>query len=446
MQSLTEGSISKNIWRLALPMMVSNSLQTVFSIAETLFVSRLGTDAIAAIGMSGSIMFVVMTLSIGLTFATMAMVARAVGAKDYDQAIYIATQSIIFNSVLAVILAAIGFLLSSHILKFMGVSDNVHQLALGYLRLMFMGVIPMFLFFLVNVIMQGSGDSLTPMKLSFISVGLNILIDPIFIFGLGVIPKFGLKGAAFAAIIARSFGLAMGLYILLKGKTILHIRFKKSRVDLDIIWRIIKIAGPGSMEMFIRSSAYLIFTKIVAIFGTFALAAYTVAARVDQVVLMPGFALGSAAGTLVGQNLGAQKPDRASKSAWTAAGNYAAFLSLMGFIFFILAPDLIRIFDKNPEVVKIGSRYLRVMAFAYVFIGFTIVMNRSLIGAGDAVPPMLFAAISLFGIQTPLALLLSRQVFKTDMGLWIAILAAMIIQATIATLWFARGKWKEKRV
>lgn len=445
-RDLTEGSIIKNIFALALPAMASNVFQTVLGLVDMVFVSRLGTSSIAAVGASGSVMFLIMTIAISISIGTIALIARFVGAGDSDYAGQVAIQALIFGTIISSFLAFVGFFAARPLLTFLVSEAEVIDLGQQYLSIMFLGIATMFLSFLANGIMQGSGDTFTPMVINGIAVGCNIIFDPLLIFGISFLPRMGVRGAALATVMARGIGFAISLFILVKGYSRLKLQLSRFRIDFRIIWRIIKIALPSAIEMLTRSSAYFIFMKIVAIYGTVTVAAYVVGGRLDSLVWMPGFALATASSTLVGQNLGAGKPERAEHSAWTTVGIYAAIMIFFGIIFYILAPTLIGFFDRSQEVIRVGTNYFRITVFGYLFLAAAIVLSRSLNGAGDTISPMLTTFVSSLGAQTMTALLFLKYTDFASDGLWFAMVISMVVHATIISSWFKIGRWKHKSV
>ncbi|MFQ6082354.1 MAG: MATE family efflux transporter [Candidatus Aminicenantia bacterium] len=443
---LTSGSIPKTIWILAWPMMMGNVLQTTFNVVDMIFVGKLGPEAIAAVAMSGIILMLVITLIIGVATGTTAMVARFVGAKDYLEANNVAMQSLIIGTLGSTILAAFGILFSRPLLRIFGADTIVADLGTDYLQIMFVGSITMFILFLVGAILRGAGDALTPMLVLIFSTILNIIADPLLIFGIGIFPRLEIRGAAIATVFARGIGMIIGLIILFRGYSYIHIKPKRFHVNFDIIKRIIKIAIPGSLEMSIRSVSGLILMSIVAFYGTYALAAYGIGLRINMVAMMPGFGLAAATATLVGQNLGAKQPKRAEKSARIAAGFYEIIMITIGFLFFIFAREIIHFFNTNPEVIRLGASFIRIISLSYVFLAMSIIFNRGLTGAGDTLSPMIITGVSVLGLRIPLALILPKVTSLSITGIWLAIALSTVLEGTIIALWFNLGKWKHKKV
>jgi len=442
---LVSGSIMRNLWKLALPMMVGNVLQTVFGIVDMIFVGRLGPEAIAAVSLSGSVLFVIMAATTGVSVGTTAMVSRAIGARDRLKADRVAAQSVMLGIIVSGVLAVLGMLSSRQILLLIGARGETLVLAQSYLNIMFLGIVTVILLFLVMGIMQGAGDAKTPMKIIALSNVLNMGLDPVLIFGLLGVPALGVEGAALATVISRGVFLLVGLYILVSGMTYVGIRLDGLRIELSIMRKIVEIGIPASVNLIIRSSAGVLFITIVAMYGTVAIATYGVGMRIDSVVLMPVFGLASASSTLVGQNLGARQPERAEATAMNAAKICALILCGVGALFYVAAPQIISVFTTSPEVIAMGTEYVRVVVFSYVFMAYGMVLAMSLNGAGDTTPPLVSTAISLIVFQVPLALLLPRVGLGVK-GLWVSIVVAAMVQSVIMLYVFKRGRWKQKHI
>ncbi|MBU0687265.1 MAG: MATE family efflux transporter [Candidatus Margulisbacteria bacterium] len=443
-RDLTVGSISKNIWILALPLVVGNFLQSMFNLVDMFWVGRLGPSALAAVAMSGSIMMILFTMVIGLATGTTAMVSRFIGAKKTVEAAQVAAQSINISVFGSIFIAVLGYVFAGGMLKLLGAPPDVLRLGSAYLQIIFLGSFSVFFFFIFFAVLRGSGDAVTPTLVLMFCTLINIVLDPLLIFGIGPFPRMGVAGAALATILSQLVGVAIGLEILLRGRSHLHLHIKYFKVNWDYLYRIIKIGIPSSLQMSLRGIMGVILMAIVAWFGTFAIAAYGVVFRLIMVLMMPGFALADASAILVGQNLGAQKPDRAERSAWTTAFYYMGFMIMVGCLGFIFAPSIMRVFNPNVEVVKIGTDFMRIAAFSYVFTAFGIVLGRSMSGAGDTISPLILTFIALWVIQIPLAVILSKSMGLR--GIWFSFLIANSVNGIITILWFKVGKWKHKKV
>jgi len=443
--NLVSGSIVRNLWKLALPMMVGNVLQTMFGIVDMIFVGRLGPEAIAAVSISGTVLFVIMAATTGVSVGTTAMVSRAIGARDRAKADRVAAQSVMLGIIVSGALAVLGLLTSREILTLIGARGETLTLAQGYLNIMFVGIVTVILLFLVMGIMQGAGDASTPMKIIALSNVLNMGLDPVLIFGLLGAPALGVDGAALATVLSRGVFLFLGIYILVSGRTYVGIRLDGLRIDFSIMKTIVQIGVPASVSLIIRSTAGLLFMTIVAMYGTVAIATYGVGMRVDHLVVMPVFGLASASSTLVGQNLGARQPERAEATAMSAGKICALIMGGLGALFYLIAPQLISVFTSSPEVISMGTAYVRIVVFSYVFMAYGMVLAMSLNGAGETTPPMVGTTISLVLFQLPLALLLPKMGLGAN-GLWVSIVVATIVNSAIMFYVFKRGRWKQKHI
>lgn len=444
--AVTEGALPRVVAGLALPMLLSSALSNVQSLIDLFWVGRLGKEAVAAVAMGGTVVWVLFPMLMGLATGTVALVARAVGAGDRAQASAAAGQSLLLAAVFGAGSAALGGLFAQRLLALMGAEPAVMAGGTAYLRVMLWGSFAVFFLFIGNSGLQGAGDTLTPMRMMLLANTLNIVFDPLLIFGPGPFPRLGVAGAAWATFLADSIAAALVLRRLGDGRGALHVRAVHFRFDAGLARRLLRIGLPGSGQMLSRSLMTLVLMRIVAQFGTAAVAAYGAGLRFHMIVLMPAFALGGAAATVVGQNLGAGRPDRARRGAWTAAGLGAALMGTSGLLLVLFAPALIRGFNADAEVVRIGAIYLRTVSPFYVFAALAIVLGRALNGAGDSFWPMVMTIVSLWGVQVPTALWLSGRPEVGLDGVWMAIAAATALHGLLVAGWFRRGRWKSLRV
>jgi len=444
--ALTQGSLLAALVYLAWPMLVTALLQNAQNLIDLYWVGGLGKEAVASVTMGGTVLMVMFPMIIGIAAGTIALVARAVGGGDFEEASTAAAQSLILAAVLGGASACAGWFVSGPAIRLLGASPLVIEQGGAYLRISLIGSFTVFLLFIGNSAMRGAGDARTPMVVMGLANVLNILLDPICIFGVGPVPALGVRGAAVATVLSQAAAAAITVRALVGGISHIRIHAHQLRPDLRMSWRILRVGMPGSAQMMSRSLMALVMMRIVASCGTAAVAAYGLGLRIHMMCLMPAFALGGATATLVGQNLGALKPERARRSAWLAAGLDAAFMAFAALVLAVFAGDIVAFFNDNPEVVRVGSRYLRVVSPFYVFAALGIVLSRGLQGAGDTLAPMIITIVVLWGVQVPLAILFSHLWQPATAGIWYAISAAMVIQGTIVVIWFERGKWKEKKV
>lgn len=440
---LTKGPILFKIISLAGPLMIIAVLQATQSLIDMFWVGKLGPASIAAVAMSGTIIMVLFTIMIGISSGTLALVARYVGVKDKEKANVVATQSIYLAIIIATLAVVIGLLFTERFFLVLGADQEVLKAGTGYLKILLVGGVTMFLLFLGNTILRGAGDTVTPMKLMVLATLINIILDPVFIFGLGV-PRMNTAGAAVATVISHAISAFLVLWMLSNGRSIVHIHIHEWRVKLAYMKEILKIGLPSSLQMFFRSLMGIVLMGIVATFGTAAIAAYGVGMKLQMAILMPAFALGGSAATLVGQNLGAGQPKRAKKSAWIATIFDMVIMVFIAIVFFSLANQIIGVFNQDPKVIFLGVQYLRITTPFYIFIAFGIVLNRALAGAGDTLVPMMITLLTLWGFQIPMALLLSKSTSLGITGVWWAAALASVLNGLLILGWFEMGRWKKK--
>ncbi len=443
---LINGSVPRSIFVLALPLLVRAVLQSLQSVVDIFWVGKLGPTSLAAVAMASTVIMAFFPLLIGIGTGTIALVSRAIGAKNQYAADNAATQSMIIALFTALILCIIGITFSEPLLRLLQAKGDVLEQGELYLKILLLGSITTTLLFLGSAILQGAGNATTPMKIMSLSVIANIILDPILIFGLIGAPRLEVKGAAIATILAQALGCIAILYILLRGKSHIHIKFSQFKIRLKTMWQIIKIGVPSSIQMLSRNLMSMVLIAIVASFGTYAIAAYGIGMRLRMIVLLPAFSFGTASAVLVGQNLGAKNPHRAKMCAWCATIINAAIMLCIGILFFIFAENIIRLFNNNPEVIAVGGNYIRITSLFFPTIALGVVLGRSLMGAGNTVPPMIITIITLWAIQIPLALILPRYTNLGISGIWWAIVSASTIQGLLISIWFQKGHWKKKEI
>lgn len=421
-------------------------MQNLFNIVDMIFVGRLGPAAVGAVAMSGVLLGIAMMLMMGVSAGSIAMVSRFFGAGNKEEAETVAMQSLFLAILVSVIIAVGGYLLAAPCLRILGAKEEVVILGKSYIQILSLGSFFIFFSISLNSSLRGAGDTVTPLKILALATILNIVLDPILIFGLFGFPKLGVAGSALATIIARAIAVIVLFYLLFRGRTVLRLDFHELKPDLRIIRRMVKIGGFASLEMFLIEISMVIIMRIVAIYGTFAVAAYGIGMRVRMLAMMPGFGLAQASSTLVGQNLGAGKPTRAEKSGWLACGFTEIIALIIGILFFIFANGIIRIFNTHPEVVQIGGSCLRYLSVALIFMPAAIIFGHALSGAGDTQSPMGITGIALLGVRIPLALIFSQTLALNTNGIWLAIVISQALGGTMMALRFAQGKWKHKNI
>lgn len=433
----TQGSIPRAVFLLAIPMILELSLESVFAVVDMFFVSKLGQNAIATVGLTESVITILYSIAIGLSTAATAIVARRIGEKNAEEAAHAGAQSMIVALIATVIASICGVIFAADILSLMGASkDVVHDGAI-FTRIMFGGSLGIMLLFLINGIFRGAGDAAMAMRSLWIASIINIILCPIFIH------FFGLKGAAIATVIGRSTGVLYQCYHLFKGSGILKFHRQNFRYDAAIIKSIIKLAWPATLQFIIASGSWIILARIVAqTGGTTASAGYQIAIRNVVFFILPAWGLSNAAATLVGQNLGAKQVERAEKSVFLTAKYNAIFMSFVMLLFVFFSYPIIHFFTQDEAVIAFGSRALKIIGTGYVFYGIAMVMTQALNGAGDTRTPTVINFVCFWLFQVPLAYYLSQGLGLHSTGAFIAIPTAETLIAIIAWFYFRRGKWK----
>jgi putative MATE family efflux protein len=443
---ITDGSVLGAVVRLTVPMLVSGILQNAQSLIDLFWVGSLGPTAVAAVAMSATILMLLFPMLMGISTGTVALVARAMGAGQPEEASEATSQSLLLAVFLGGISGLLGWHFSDRLFHLLGAAPEILPDGEAYLRISLLGSFTVFVLFIANAALQGAGDTVTPMYVMVISNILNIVLAPLLIFGLGPFPRLLVRGAAWAMVLSQAAAASLSLYVLFTGRSHLHTRLRQWKPRLSLSWRILRIGLPGSGQMLSRSLMSAVMMRIVAGCGVAAVAAYGVGLRLHMIVLMPAFALGGAAATMVGQNLGAAKPARARHAAWLATWLDVGVMVVAAAFFMVLAPALIRVFNGEPEVVRIGSRYLLIVSPFYIFAALGIVLGRALNGAGDSMAPMVITILTLWGLQVPLAIWWSRLWQTPTQGVWWAIAAAMTVNGLLVAGWFETGRWTGKRI
>ena len=443
--NLTSGHLLRALFSLATPMLVQAFLQNLQNMIDLYFVGKLGSPAVAAVSASGNILFVLTPVLMGASMGTIALVSRFTGEGNHRLAAQTAGQSVPIAIIFGIIIGIIGQFFAPDFFRWMSIPDDVTALGLPYLRILLFTSFTMFVLFLGNAAMQGAGDAWTPMKIMALANVLNAVLDPLLIYGIGPFPTMGVNGAAWATAISQAVAAVTSLHLLVSGKVHLNIRFRDWLPDPHLCWRITRICVPSSGQMLLRSLMNATLYSIVAPFGTSVLAGYSVGTRINMMILMPAFAFGNAAAAMVGQNLGAQKPDRAVKAAWLAVGVEAIIMVVASLLLVFFAPQFIAFFaSEDPEAIRIGAEYFRIEAPFYICSALSIILSRALGGAGASVAPFVINAFTLWGVQVPAAVFLSQR--YGTIGIWSAMAGTQVIHAIIVGWWFNLGRWKHKKV
>lgn len=440
-QDYTQGSIRRAVFLLAIPMMLELALESVFAVVDMYFVGKLGANAIATVGMTESIMFIVYSFAMGISIAATAIVARRVGEKNPEAAANTGVQAMILSSGIAVIFGVLGVLFASDILSLLGAKPDVIAEGTSFTRTMLGGSVVVVLIFVINGIFRGAGDAAMAMKSLWLASITNIILCPI------GIHYFGLVGAAYATVVARGVGVLYQCFHLLRGKGIVKIHTGDLAPNLETMRSIIDIALPAAFQNIIASGSWVVLVRLIAeTGGTAASAGYQICIRNVMFFLMPAWGLSNAAATLVGQNLGAKQPERADESVRLTAKYNVVFMFCVTLVFILAASPIIGIFTDNPEVLRFGALALQVIGSGYVFYGLGMVMMQALNGAGDTKTPTLINVVGFWVFQIPFAYFLAKGLHWSATGAFIAVPAAETLIALIAWYYFRKGAWKTVQV
>ncbi len=442
----TKGSIIRNLLSLSWPMVVTFSLAMLGPTIDMIWVGKLGAASIAGVGISGMAVWVVNSLMIGLFTGLRAMVARFVGAGDEKGANHVAQQAFVISVAVSIVMAAVGIFLAESILNLLGVEADVVTEGTAYMRIMFVGMITMSCTWMADGIMQASGDAVTPMKISIGTRLLHVTLCPFLIFGWWIFPRLGVSGAALTNVISYGVAGAIGLWFLFSGRTRLRLTLSNFRLDPNIIWRMVRIGIPASIMDIQRTLGRFVLMWVIAPFGTLAVAAHTLAQRIEMFLYLPGMGLGMAAGVLAGQNLGAGQPGRAERGGWLAVGLVEGFMLICAVAVLLWAESIIRIFSTETGLVEIASTFIRIEAAGYLVMGFVAVLQMCISGAGDTMPPMLFSLLMIWVVLLPLAFFLPQVTNLGMYGVRWAIVASVVAGAVAYATYFRMGRWKRKGV
>ena len=442
----TKGSVAGSLWSLSWPMMVQQGLFIVGQTIDMIWIGRLGVTAIAGVGVAFIIITLMLMVQQGLVIGARAMVARFVGAGDAESANHVAGQAFVISAVYSVLITVIGVFLAEPILGLFGLEADVIVEGATYLRITFAGWLTLSFWMVSFTIMQASGDTVMPMKITVFFRLLQVAFCPFLVLGWWIFPPLGVSGAALSVVIAQSLGMVIGFWVLFSGRTRLQLTLRNFRLDLNIIWRQVKISIPASIMNMQRAFGNLLLTWFMAHFGTLAVGGHGLAQRVEMLLTMPIQSMGTGAGVLVGQNLGAKQPERAERSGWLAAGFAEAFMVICAVVTLVWAENIASIFTSEPNLVEITSTFLRIAAVGYLVQGLNGILQNCISGAGDTLPPMVISLVVVWVLQLPLAFLLSRVTGLGMYGVRWAIVAGVVVGAVVYITYFRWGRWKRKKV
>ncbi len=445
-KEFTSGSINRAIFLLSIPMIAEMVMESLFAVVDVFFVSQVSVNAVATVGLTESVLMIIYSIAVGLSMAVTAIVARRVGEKNLKRASDASFQGIIVGLFNGVLLGSIGFYFAPDILKLMGGEEELIAEGVGYTRIMFAGNVSIILIFLINAIFRGAGDASIAMRSLWIANGLNIILDPILIFGFGPIPAFGVAGAAIATTTGRSIGVLYQLYHLFNAKSIIKLTIRNIVIRWMTIKEIFTISIGGMGQFLVESASWIFLVRVMSLFGAEALAGYTIAFRVIVFTILPSWGMANAAATLVGQNLGANEPKRAEVSVWRTAYWNMLFLGFISIIFILMAEPILGFFTQEGIVVEIGTSALKIICFGYVFFAYGMVITQAFNGAGDTKTPMVINIFVFWLLQIPLAYWLSVHLDWAANGVFFTIALCHSLHAIVCIVLFRRGKWKTVNV
>ena len=444
-RDFTEGPIGRAIFILAVPMVLEMLMESIFVVVDVFVVAHLGADAVATVGLTESFMTVLYTLAMGLSIGAGAMIARRIGEKDADGAAHTAAQVILFGLALSLLIGALGALFAPQLLGLMGASPGVIR-NVSFTRVMLGGNASVVLLFLINSVFRSSGDAATAMRTLWLANAINIVLGPALVFGWGPFPQMGVVGAAIGTTIGRGTGVLFALSRLRNPQGRVRLYARHFQLDLALIGRVIRLSSAATFQVFVGMASWIGLVRILASFGSAALAGYTIGIRVVMFALLPSFGMSNAAATMVGQALGAKKPERAEAAVWKTARYNAVFLAIIGLTFVVFARQIVGGFTSDPAVARYGVMALRTVAYGFVFYAYGMVIGNSFNGAGDTRTPTWINLFVFWVLEIPLAWVLSHQTGLGVLGVFVAMTVAFSTLAVVSAIVFKKGRWKRQVV
>ena len=442
----TEGSISQAIVLLAVPMVLEMCMESLFGVVDVFWVAHIGVDAIATVALTESGLTLLFAIALGLSMAATAMVARRIGEKNERAAAVVAVQAIVIGVIVSAITGVLGYLYAPDLLRVMGGSDSVVRTGTSYTRVILSGSASIFMLFLINAVFRGAGDAALAMRVLWIANAVNICLNPCLIFGLGPFPKLGVTGSAVGTTIGRGIGVLVQLWVLSRGRGRVSVQRDDLRIDLGVMWRLVRLSINATVQYLVQMASWIGIIRIVSTFGSAAVAANTLGIRIVVFAILPSWGMSNAAATLVGQNLGAGKPDRAEQSVWRTGFYNMLFLGGVGVLFIIFAEPLIGLFTRDPAVVPLAVTCLRWLSYGYISYAYGMVVTSAFNGAGDTVTPTILNVIAFWLCQIPVAYVLAFHTAMGPRGAFVAVVIGDSVLALLGILWFRTGRWKRVNV
>lgn len=441
----TVGPLGRALGLLAIPMMLEMSMESIFAVVDIAFVSVLGTDAVAAVGITEALVTVLYAVAVGLGMGVTAMVSRRIGAKQTDAAASAAGQALWIGAGLSLVIGISGVMYAEDMLRLMGASASVVETGKGFTAVSLGSSVTILYLFLLNAAFRGAGDATVALRSLWLANGINIILDPCLIFGIGPFPELGVTGAAIATTIGRGAGVVYQLYYLFGGRGRLQFQWRHVRLVPSLMKRLLVISLGGIGQFLVATSSWILLMRIVALYGSGAIAAYTIGLRMLEFVWLPSWGLGNAAATLVGQNLGTGNPERSEKSVWLAARYNVVFMTIVGSVMLVLAPAISELFSDDPEVVRYTTNCLRILGIGCPMYAVGMIVTQALNGAGDTLTPTVLNVICFWMIQVPLAYWLATAAMLGPNGVFLSIVLCESLLTVLSVVVFKRGHWKYKQ-
>src|ERR1700737_4617876 len=445
-QDFTTGSLNRAIFLLAVPMVLEMVLESLFAVVDVFWVGRLGANAVATVGLTESMLSLVFAVGMGLSLSTTAMVARRIGEKDPEGAAVAGVQAIAIGLAVSFVVGVPCFFFAPQLLRLMGASPQIIATGSGYARIALGGSGAIMLLFLNNAIFRGAGDAAIAMRLLWVSNIINLVLDPCLIFGWGPFPKLGVTGAALATFTGRSVGVLYQFYRLLRGTERIRILRQQIRLELGVLWRLLRVSATGILQFAIAHTSWIGLVRIVSLFGSAALAGYTIGIRILIFIILPSWGLSNAAATLVGQNLGAKRPDRAEKAVWRTGFYNMIFLGVIGICFVFFAEPTVRLFTHDREVIPLAAACLRILSYGNIAYAYGMVMLQAFNGAGDTVTPTIVNLFGFWFLEIPIAYILAIPAHMRSNGVFLSIVIAEAAIAAAGIILFKQGRWKRRQI
>jgi putative MATE family efflux protein len=445
-RDFTSDSIGKALFILSIPMVLEMIMESIFAVVDIFFVSKLGADAVATVGITESSMTIVYAIGMGLSTATTALVARRIGEKKPEKAGVAAFQAIISAFLVSVLISVPGVIFAKDFLLLMGASEEMAEAGYLYPAVMFGGNSVIMLLFIINAVFRSSGDAAVSMRVLVMGNLINMALDPLLIFGIGPFPELGLKGAAVATTIGRGLAVCYQFYLLFRGHKRIRLEFHHLQIKLKVMMQLFRLSAGGILQYTIATSSWIALYRIISELGSDVMAGYTIAIRIIVFVLLPSWGLSNAASTLVGQNLGAKQPERAERTVWITAFANMVLLGMVGIVLILFPESFIRLFIDDPDVVTNGVISLKIISYGFISYALGMVLTQGFNGSGDTVTPTKINLLCFWLFEIPLAYLLAIVLGMNIYGISIAIVAAESSMTLTAWYYFRKGKWKTVKV